>query len=213
MSLQVVAFADGAEVWRGELPHGADPDQLLRSHGWDPQQLAAASAAPGGWELRYRVTPAPIPEPYQRPAAYALVVAPYDGQNCVLLTSFINTSRDGYWGLPGGGIDAGEEPADAAVREVMEETGQQIVELAPLGVVSNHWVGRSPAGRWEDFHAVRMVYSARCPDPVAPVVHDIGGTTAEARWVSRAESERLPILGWARGLVAAAWEPVSDRPD
>lgn len=39
----------------------------------------------------------------------------------------------GNWGLPGGIIDPGEEPADAAVREIYEETG---VIAVPEGVAA-----------------------------------------------------------------------------
>jgi 8-oxo-dGTP pyrophosphatase MutT (NUDIX family) len=47
----------------------------------------------------------------------------------------------GYWGLPGGIIDPGEEPADAAVREVYEETGviavpEALVAVTVSGVVT-----------------------------------------------------------------------------
>ncbi len=36
-------------------------------------------------------------------------------------------SDTGRWGTPGGAIDPGEEPAEAAVREVWEETGVEVV--------------------------------------------------------------------------------------
>lgn len=38
------------------------------------------------------------------------------------------------WGLPGGAMDPGEEPAEAVVREVLEETGVTVVPERVLGV-------------------------------------------------------------------------------
>jgi 8-oxo-dGTP pyrophosphatase MutT (NUDIX family) len=46
-----------------------------------------------------------------------------------------------YWALPGGAVDPHERPADAAVRECLEETGL-LVELSGLSVSStarNSW--------------------------------------------------------------------------
>jgi 8-oxo-dGTP pyrophosphatase MutT (NUDIX family) len=50
-------------------------------------------------------------------------------------------SDTGNWGLPGGIIDPGEEPADAAVREIYEETGviavpEALVAVSVSGVVT-----------------------------------------------------------------------------
>jgi 8-oxo-dGTP pyrophosphatase MutT (NUDIX family) len=50
-------------------------------------------------------------------------------------------SDTGNWGLPGGIIDPGEEPADAAVREIHEETGviaipEALVAVSVSGVVT-----------------------------------------------------------------------------
>lgn len=45
-------------------------------------------------------------------------------------------SDNGEWGLPGGAIDPGEEPADAVVREVLEETGVHVVPERLVGVYS-----------------------------------------------------------------------------
>lgn len=43
-------------------------------------------------------------------------------------------SDNGKWSLPGGSVDPGEQPADAAVREVFEETGIKVVPQRLIGV-------------------------------------------------------------------------------
>jgi 8-oxo-dGTP diphosphatase len=45
-------------------------------------------------------------------------------------------SDNGQWGLPGGAIDPGEEPAEAVVREVWEETGVLVHPERISGVYS-----------------------------------------------------------------------------
>jgi 8-oxo-dGTP pyrophosphatase MutT (NUDIX family) len=39
------------------------------------------------------------------------------------------------WGLPGGGMSAGEDPAQCARRELREEVGLHVEEMEPLGVL------------------------------------------------------------------------------
>ena len=81
-----------------------------------------------------------------------------------------------------------------------EETGQLIV-LGPLVTVqAQHWVGRAPTGVVEDFHAVRIVYRATCPEPTEIVIHDVGGTTSAARWVTRDELGALSMTESWRDL-------------
>jgi 8-oxo-dGTP diphosphatase len=55
-----------------------------------------------------------------------------DGQ--VLLARRVNTPQQGLWTLPGGFVDAGEDPARAAERECLEETGLtvQVTELVDV---------------------------------------------------------------------------------
>ena len=61
-------------------------------------------------------------------AATALVV---DGEDRILLG---RRADSGAWGLPGGIIDPGEEPADAAARECFEETGVVVVPEAVIAL-------------------------------------------------------------------------------
>jgi ADP-ribose pyrophosphatase YjhB (NUDIX family) len=45
-------------------------------------------------------------------------------------------SDNGLWGLPGGGVEAGESVSQAVVREVREETGLEVVPERLIGVYS-----------------------------------------------------------------------------
>ena len=44
-----------------------------------------------------------------------------------------------YYETPGGGVDAGETPAEAAKRECLEETGYRIEIIAELGIVEDDY--------------------------------------------------------------------------
>lgn len=41
--------------------------------------------------------------------------------DAILMVQHVEPTRS-YWTLPGGGLEAGETPAEAAIREVYEET-------------------------------------------------------------------------------------------
>lgn len=188
----------GAVVHEAELPHGADPEQVLTNAGWQARWTGAHHEA-GATVLRYAVSPAPVPHPFQRVGAYAVVVTVQRETPSVLLTSF--TGAPDVWGPPGGGVDDGEHPHEAVLREVWEETGQRVRLTRELAVDTDHWTGRSPRGRWEDFHAVRLVYVADCPEPTETVVHDVDGSTDRAQWVPLTELPARRLLPWAVPLV------------
>jgi 8-oxo-dGTP diphosphatase len=65
------------------------------------------------------------------PLPLALVVARHD--DCTLLV--FNRWRK-HWELPGGMIDPGETPRQAAIREFVEETGQPAPKVAYGGVAT-----------------------------------------------------------------------------
>ncbi|HET7278357.1 MAG TPA: NUDIX domain-containing protein [Dermatophilaceae bacterium] len=138
--------------------------------------------------------------PHQRAAAYGLVTSPRG----LLLTELSDlTNAPGRWTLPGGGIDLGESPVEAFTREVWEETGQVVSEVRLLDVVSSHWIGRAPCGRVEDFHAVRIIFAAECPQPSDPVVHDLGGSTSDAAWVAWPDVASVDVVRSFAALVDA----------
>lgn len=197
----------GEIVHEQQLSHGADPARLLVEAGLTPRWSGAHRDGEGDLVLDFAVPEAALPGevvvPYQRPAAYAVVVAERRGQPCLLLTSFTDDPA-GRWGLPGGGIDPGEDPVLAVVREVWEETGQRVRVEESLVLSSGHWTGRSRAGRLEDFHAVRLVYRASCPDPVPTQVLDVGGSTDQAQWVPLDEVRRRPLVSWTRPVLEPA---------
>lgn len=54
----------------------------------------------------------------------------------VMVRQFRHGSRDVTLEIPGGLVDPGETPADAAARELLEETGYRAGGIEPLGVVN-----------------------------------------------------------------------------
>jgi 8-oxo-dGTP diphosphatase len=208
---------NGVEVARQELGHGVDPTTLLAEHGWaalgvrdiarhlvERHVLTMTFAVASALATTPMVVPPAIREGevalrHQRVAAYAVVTS----SRGLLMTEFSDrTGAAGQWGLPGGGLEADEDPERAVVREVWEESGQTIKVSELAFIRTSRWVGRAPGGRLEDFHAVRVIYRAVCPEPTEPVVHDVGGTTASALWCPVADLDRLPLTSSWRSILS-----------
>ncbi|GAA1643517.1 hypothetical protein GCM10009828_085440 [Actinoplanes couchii] len=70
------------------------------------------------------------PELILLPSVSVLVV---DGDGRLLLVRHAGDRQ--WWAVPGGGVDVGESPGEAAVREILEETGLRIGGLRLLDVL------------------------------------------------------------------------------
>jgi 8-oxo-dGTP diphosphatase len=127
---------------------------------------------------------------HQRVAAYAVLTrAAADGSVELLLTRIsARGHHPGAWTLPGGGVDHGESPRAAVVRELAEETGLAIVAGDLLDVHDSHFTGRAPDGVTEDYHGIHLIFAARFVDPgQRPAVVEVEGTTDEVAWIPVAE--------------------------
>jgi ADP-ribose pyrophosphatase YjhB (NUDIX family) len=67
------------------------------------------------------------------PKVAAAVLVEHDGR--VLLARRVAEPQSGLWTLPAGFVDAGEDPAAAAARECLEETGLQVRVTGLLDVL------------------------------------------------------------------------------
>lgn len=126
------------------------------------------------------------PSEYLRVSAYAVCVE--DGR--VLLARWVGWSHDSggpRWTLPGGGLDHGEHPEAAAIREVREETGLDVEITSLLGVDSlrQYWEDSHT-----DFQGLRIIYAARVLG--GELRPEIGGSTDLAAWVPLADVAELP---------------------
>ncbi len=138
------------------------------------------------------------PRRVTRIAAYALCT---DGDAILLsrIAQGATASSDGMWTLPGGGVEFGEDPREAALRELNEETGLtgEIVQLA--GVDS--WAGTFTDPRDgipTDFHAVRILYRVRVRVTDGDLRVEVGGSSDDCAWIARADLETMPVVELVR---------------
>jgi ADP-ribose pyrophosphatase YjhB (NUDIX family) len=135
-----------------------------------------------------------------RVAAYGVIT----DADRILLAHWNEGGRSG-WALPGGGIDPGEDPVDAVVREIAEETGYAAEAGDLLGIDSKVIPAEHrfvpEAG---PLHALRIIYRARVVG--GTLTNELDGTTDEASWfpLSSIPKRRVELVDIALELAGLA---------
>jgi ADP-ribose pyrophosphatase YjhB (NUDIX family) len=132
----------------------------------------------------------------RRIAAYGVCV---DGEGRVLLArGSAIADLPGVWQIPGGGIDHGEHPAGAVVREFAEETGLAVAVTGLRAAVSDVLWG---------LHTDRVIYDVAVRG--GTLRDEPEGTTDLAAWIGPEELSGLALMPFTAELLGLPPEPVT----
>lgn len=147
---------------------------------------------------------------FKRPVSVLVVL--HDGRGRALLLE--RADRAGFWQSVTGSLEAGETPAEAARREVGEETGLLLPEaciadwrLSTAYDIYPHWRHRYPPGTTRNTeHTFSALIPADAPVRLSPHEH-----RAHA-WLPLAEAAQRVFSPSNRAalLRLAGWPPASD---
>ena len=144
------------------------------------------------------------PERFLRVSAYAVCVD--DARRILLCRIAPGATResDGRWTLPGGGLEHGEHPRAAVLRELTEESGlsgdvSELLDVASSDAVFPPWRDL-PATH---FHAIQIIY--RVTITGGTLRPEVGGSTDECRWMRREDLPGMPLVDLVERVVPLAF--------
>jgi 8-oxo-dGTP diphosphatase len=125
--------------------------------------------------------------PWTRISAHGLCVRAGE----LLLVQLAPEAPDaGSWALPGGGLEWGEHPEHAVVREIAEETGLEARVVALAGLYSNSYP-RTDDNPVDSLHFISLIYRVEVTG--GTLRDEVDGTTVTAAWWPLGELSALPL--------------------
>ncbi len=124
-----------------------------------------------------------------RVAAYALILH----NSCLVLCRISSAlpEHEGQWTLPGGGLEFGEDPADAMVREVREETGLN-VRAVNIAEIDSNLIDVDSGS----YHGIRIIYHVDLLG--GELRNEIDGSTDQCAWFTQDQANDLRLVELAK---------------
>lgn len=136
-----------------------------------------------------------------RVAAYAVC---RDGERLLSCRLAPGQPSPGSWTLPGGGINFGERPEDAVLRELEEETGLLGRVDGIAAVRSRVFPGHLHDGRPREMHAIALLFRVTI---VGGTLRDEpDGSTDRAAWLTRGELAAGRVVTMMRTALEIAFD-------
>jgi len=126
-----------------------------------------------------------------------------DRKGRLLLTRLAKGSGAGSWTLPGGGVLWGEDPDQALLREMEEETGLVDLEILSITAVYSHTYHQSPENPLPPLHHIGIIYHLETP--VFKLRNEIEGSTDQCRWLTEKEARSLTLASLGKFAANLAW--------
>jgi 8-oxo-dGTP pyrophosphatase MutT (NUDIX family) len=115
----------------------------------------------------------------------------------VLLTQRFQPSTPAWhlkWNIPGGGIEFGEDPEAALIREFWEELRVKPTLRHPLPIPVNIvWMG-DRTGQPYDFHLMMLCYVVDIGDQKIDITQDVEHETCDYKWFTLEEAKKIETL-------------------
>jgi 8-oxo-dGTP pyrophosphatase MutT (NUDIX family) len=134
-----------------------------------------------------------------RLGAYAICVDP-DGRLLMVRLAPIEVEA-GAWTIPGGGVEFGEHPDAAVLRELHEETGLT-GEIESVEGVFSHVYPNSRFAGGADLHFLGILYRVRATGGTLTDERD--GTTDRCAWLGPDDMRQIRIVKLARQAIEHA---------